>query len=426
MVPLVEPKGVVESRKSKHKARKSKRKSKKSKGKATSPGASSTSTSQDPIGDVEKDGNAKVITPETRPAPPPKAKPSELPWFMHIANYLAADVELPRFFGYNKKKFLREVRRCISEEEVPDYAEHFATDKTDTHKFISKCDACQRQGNISKRHEMPKNFIQEVEVFDVWGIDFMGLFPSSFGNKYIIVAVDYVSKWAEAIASPTNDAKVVMKMFKSIIFPRFGVPRLVISDGGSHFINKVATPYHPQTSGQVEVSNRELKRILEKTIGPTRKDWSAKLDDALWAYRTAFKTPLGTTPFQLAYGKACHLPWELELRAEWAIRKLNYDIQTAGAKRLIQPNELEEIRHTAYENSKIYKEKTKEFYNRKIVHKTFSPNDQIKEVLPFGAVVLWNRQGGDFTVNGQRLKPYLADIQEEKEDSISLADAPNA
>ncbi|XP_024010625.1 uncharacterized protein LOC112086099 [Eutrema salsugineum] len=205
--------------------------------------------------------------------------------------------------------------------------------------------------------------------------------------------------------------------------------------------NKVATPYHPQTSGQVEVSNRELKGILEKTIGPTRKDWSAKLDDALWAYRTAFKTPLGATPFHLVYGKACHLPWELEIRAEWAIRKLNYDIQMA--------NELDEIRHNAYENSKIYKEKTKEFYDRKIVHKTFSPNDQvllynsrlklfpgklksrwsgpfkIKEVLPYGAVVLWNLQGGDFTVNGQRLKPYLADIQEEKEDSISLADAPN-
>ncbi|XP_024016866.1 uncharacterized protein LOC112090245 [Eutrema salsugineum] len=498
--PLVEPKGVVELRKSKHKARKSKRKSNKSKGKATSPGASSTSTSQDPIGDVEKDGNAKVITPETRPAPPPKAKPSELHWFMHIANYLAADVEPPRFFGYNKKKFLRDIkryfwdepylykqcadnlfRRCISEEEVPEilfhchrsnYAEHFATDKTvakvlqtdywwptmfkDAHKFVSKCDGCQRQGNISKRKEMPQNFIQEVEVFDVWGIDFMGPFPSSFGNKYILVAVDYVSKWVEAIASPTNDTKVVMKMFKSTIFPRFGVPRLVISDGGSHFINKVfenllkkngvkhkvATPYHPQTSGQVEVSNRELKRILEKTIGPTRKDWSAKLDDALWAYRTAFKTPLGTTPFQLVYGKACHLPWELELRAEWAKRKLNYDIQTA--------NELDEIRHNAYENSKIYKEKTKEFYDRKIVHKTFSPNDQvllynsrlklfpgklksrwsgpfkIKEVLPYGAVVLWNRQGGDFTVNGQRLNPYLVDIQEETEDPISLADAHNA
>ena len=130
-------------------------------------------------------------------------------------------------------------------------------------------------------------------------------FSSSYGNSYILVAVDYVSKWVEAIASPTNNAKVVLKLFKSIIFPRFGIPRVVISDGGSHFINKVfesllkkhgvkhkvATPYHPQTSGQVELSNREIKAILEKTVRMTRKDWSAKLNDALWAYRIAYKTP---------------------------------------------------------------------------------------------------------------------------------------
>ena len=115
----------------------------------------------------------------------------------------------------------------------------------------------------------------EVEIFDVWGIDFMGPFPSSFGNNYIFVAVDYVSKWIEVVASPTNDTRVVIKLLKNVIFPRFGVPRLVISDRGSHFISKifdkllskygvrhrVTTPYHPQTSGQVEVSNREIKKI---------------------------------------------------------------------------------------------------------------------------------------------------------------------
>jgi len=106
----------------------------------------------------------------------------------------------------------------------------------------------------------------------------MGPFPSSFGNKYILVAVDYVSKWIEVVASPTNDTRVVIKLFKNVIFPRFGVPKLVVSDGGSHFISnifgklllkygvrhRVATPYHPQTSGQVEVSNQEIKQILEK------------------------------------------------------------------------------------------------------------------------------------------------------------------
>ncbi|XP_021739510.1 uncharacterized protein K02A2.6-like [Chenopodium quinoa] len=140
------------------------------------------------------------------------------------------------------------------------------------------CDSCRRSGNILRRHEMPQTGILEVEIFDVQGIDYMGPFPSSNGNCYILVAVDYVSKWVEAIASPTNDAKVVIKLFKKIIFPRFGFPRAIISDGGTHFherqldnllkkygvYHRTGLSYHPQTSGQVEVSNREIKAILEK------------------------------------------------------------------------------------------------------------------------------------------------------------------
>ncbi|GKC22347.1 reverse transcriptase domain-containing protein [Tanacetum coccineum] len=177
---------------------------------------------------------------------------------------------------------------------------------------------------------MPQNAIQVCEIFYVWGIDFMGPFPSSHENKYILVAVDYLLKWVESKALPINDARVVVKFLKSL-FARFGTPKAIISD---------AIAYHLQMSGQVEVSNRGLKRILERTVGENRSLWSEKLDDALWAFRTAFKTPIGYTPYKLVYEKSCHLPIELEHKAYWALKHANFDLKIAGDHRKLQLNEL--------------------------------------------------------------------------------------
>nr|GFA93719.1 reverse transcriptase domain-containing protein [Tanacetum cinerariifolium] len=142
----------------------------------------------------------------------------------------------------------------------------------DAFELVKCCDSCQRQGKYSQRDEMLQNSIQVYEIFDVWGIDFMGPFPSSKGSKFILVAVDYLSKWVEAKALPTNDARVVVKFLKSL-FSRFGTPKAIISDRGTHFCNdqfarimskygvthRLSTAYHPQTSRQVEVTNRGLK-----------------------------------------------------------------------------------------------------------------------------------------------------------------------
>ncbi|GKD61717.1 reverse transcriptase domain-containing protein [Tanacetum coccineum] len=226
--------------------------------------------------------------------------------------------------------------------------------------MIKSCDTCQRQGKISQRDEMPQNSIQVCEIFDVWGIDFMGPFSSSRGNKYIIVAVDYLSKWVEVKALLTNDARVVVKFLKSL-FARFGTPRAIISDRGTHFFY-----------------DRGLKRILERTVGENRASWSDRLDEALWAFHTAFKAPI-----------------------------------------------------SSYENSLIYKERTKKLHDSKIKNHIFNVGDRfllfnsrlkiflgklktrwlgpftITKVFPYGTIELSQPDGPNFKVNGHRVKHYF-------------------
>ncbi|GJR61592.1 reverse transcriptase domain-containing protein [Tanacetum coccineum] len=410
------------------------------------------------------------------------------PWFADFANYHAGNFMIKGMSSQQKRKFFKDVkhyfwddpflfkicadqviRRCVHGKEALDILEachngptggHHGANLTakkvfdagffwptiykDAHELVKNCDSCQRQGKISQRDEMPQNSIQVCEIFDVWGIDFMGPFPSSRGNKYILVAVDYLSKWVEAKALPTNDARVVCKFLKSL-FARFGAPRAIISDRGTHFCNdqfakvmlkygvthRLSTAYHPQTSGQVEVSNRGLKRILERTIGENRASWSDKLDDALWAFRTAYKTPIGCTPYKLVYGKACHLPIELEHKAYWALKHANFDLVTAGDHRKVQLNELNELRDHAYENSLIYKEKTKRIHDSKIKNRVFNVGDRVllfnsrlkifsgklktrwsrpftvTQVFPYGTVKLSQNSRPNFKVNGHRLKHYF-------------------
>ena len=280
--------------------------------------------------------------------------PSDFNWnqwkkFPHDARFYVWDD--PHLFKIGVDNLLR---RCVTMEESRSIlwqchnsscGGHYSGDRTttkvlqtgffwpsifkDAHDHVLHCDQCQMTRGISWRNEMPLHNIMEVEVFNCRGIDFMGYLPSSYGNQYILVVVDYVPKWVKVVAASKNDAKTIIKFLKKNIFSCLGVPRVLISDGGSHFCNaqlqkvlgyyhvrhKVASPYHPQTNGQAEVSKRELKRILEKTVASSRKDWAAKLNDALWAYRIAFNTSTRLSPFQMVYGKACHLSVKLEHRA---------------------------------------------------------------------------------------------------------------
>nr|GFA80862.1 reverse transcriptase domain-containing protein [Tanacetum cinerariifolium] len=239
----------------------------------------------------------------------------------------------------------------------------------------------------------------------------MGPFPSTKGNKYILVAVDYLSKWVEAKALPTNDARVVIKILKSL-FSRFGTPKAIISDRGTHFCND------------------QFSRVKLKTVGENRALWSDKLENALWAFRTAFKTPVGCTPYRLVYGKACHLPLELEHKAFWALKHANFDLKTAGDHRKLQLNKLSELRDQAYENSLIYKERTKKLHDAKIKNCIFNVGDQVLlftfrlrifsgklksrwsgpfiicEIYPYEIAKLTHPDGCNFKVNCHCLKHY--------------------
>nr|GFA04967.1 reverse transcriptase domain-containing protein [Tanacetum cinerariifolium] len=276
-------------------------------------------------------------------------KDPNTPWFADLANYHAGN-----FIIKVGKEAIDILNACYSGPIGGHYGASYTAKKVfdsgfnwpsiykDAFELVKHCDSCQRQGKVSQRDEMPQNFIQIYEIFDVWGIDFMGLFPSSKGNKYVLVAIDYLSKWFEAKSLPTNDARVVVKFLKSL-FSRFGTPKAIISDRGTHFCNdqfskvmakygvthRLSTAYHPQTSGQVEVTNRGLKRILERTVGENCASWSDKLEDALWAFRTAYKTSISCTLYPIVYGKACHLPLELEHKAYWALKHINFDLKTA-------------------------------------------------------------------------------------------------
>nr|GEX73180.1 reverse transcriptase domain-containing protein [Tanacetum cinerariifolium] len=300
------------------------------------------------------------------------------PWFADIANFHAGNFIKKGLTSQQKKKFFKDVkhyfwddpylfricadqiiRRCVHGQEAIDILKACHEGPTGGHHGANL--TAKKQGKISQKDEMPQNTIQVYEIFDVWGTDFMGPFPSSKGNKAII-----------------SD--------RGTYFCNDQFARVMIKYRVTH---RLATAYHPQTSGQVEVSNRGLKCMLERTVGENRASWSDKLDDALWAFRTLLRHQL----------VALLISWYMESHA--------------------------------YENSLIYKERTKKLHDSKIKNRIFNVGDQvllfnsrlkifsrklkthwsgtftITQVFSYGIVELSQLDGPNFKVNGHRVKHYF-------------------
>ncbi|GKB68623.1 reverse transcriptase domain-containing protein [Tanacetum coccineum] len=343
------------------------------------------------------------------------SKDQSTPWFADFANYHAGKFIKKGMSTQEKNKFFKDVkhyfwddpflfktcadqiiRRCVDGKEALEileachsgptgghYGANFTAKKVfdagffwptiykDAYELIKSCDSCQRQGKISQCDEMTQNAIQVCEIFDLC-------------LKYVVTASSHFT--------PLPSSNDLVKL-KSLI--------------------------------------ESLKRNFgRRTVGENRASWSDKLDDALWAFRTAYKTPIGCTPYKLVYGKACHLPVELEHKAYWALKHANFDLKTTGDHRKLQLNELSELRDQAYENSLIYKEKTKKLHDSKIKNRIFNVGDQvllfnsrlkifsrklksrwsgpftITEVFPYGTAKLSHPDGSNFKVNCHRLKHY--------------------
>ena len=313
----------------------------------------------------------------------------------------------------------KQLRLCITEAEymrVLDQAHaglsggHFSTDTTakaimttglwwptlfqDASEFVRRCEECQRVKVPIRRDNMPLRPMMGARAFAKWGIDFVGpINPPAHRSRaqYIIVATDYLTKWVEAKATPKNDAQTTACFLYEYVFTRYGLPIEIVSDRGTHFINKIIhylldefmvvhkkfAPYHPQANGQAESTNKILCTVLTKIVGTSRTDWEMKLHSALWAYRVAFKTAIGTTPFNLVFGLDAILPMEFLIPT----LRVAKDLEWTGHELSHRIDELEQLDEFCLRSvvAAMYAHKRwlKKFHDAHIINKEFKKGDLV-------------------------------------------------
>jgi hypothetical protein len=430
------------------------------------------------------------------------------PWYADIANYLVAG-KLPPHLSYREKKNIihqsaryswiggylfqtgadQEIRRCVQEDEVYDILKachdgpcggHFVDKRTahkilrmgyywpsifkDAKKYVKAYDSCQRVGQPNHRDEMPLNPQVVLEPFDRWALDFIGpINPPSNQKVYILVCTDYMTKWVEAKALHRATEEAFIKFLFTDIFTRFGMPRELVTDGGPpfsshgfkatlqkyHIQQRMTTPYHPQANGQVESTKKFIEAILTKTVKENRKDWSDRLLEALWAYRTTWRNTTGFSPYELVYGKSVVFPVEFEIKTLRTALTANLDLTDAQTARLQQLNELEEKRLDAIQQTTVIQQQRSQWHDKNIKNKQFQKGNwallydsrfkefqgklrtrwlgpyEVDTVFPNGTVRLLTIDDSrtPLLVNGHRLRLYQKPISKEDFKATCMADA---
>ena len=421
----------------------------------------------------------------------------QTPWYADVANYLAVG-KLPKHLTPNERKQIivksnrfswvggylfhigadMEIRRCIREDEIFDilkachdgpcgglFAERRAAHKVlqtgyywptifkDAKKSVQACDSCQRVGRPGPADEMPLRPQLVIEPFERWALDFVGpINPPSNQKTYILVATEYVTKWVEAEALPrATEESVIQFLFH--LFVRYGLPREVVTDGGPQFVghklaatlnnhhihHKITTPYHPQANGQVENSNKIIESILTKTVASHRRDWAARLPEALWAYRTTWRSTTGYSPYHLVFGKQPIFPIEFEIQTLRTAQEVGLDLSEVQKNRLQQINELDETRLAALQNTALIQHQRAKWHDALIKNKIFHEGDwallydsrfqnfpgklqtrwlgpyEIQKVHENGTLTLITIDGSGYTfkVNGHRVRLYRKPLTRE-------------
>lgn len=315
----------------------------------------------------------------------------------------------------------------------------------DCKEFVQKCGQCQLFSNVPKQApSLPSSILSPIP-FAMWGIDIIGPFPKARGElQFLIVAVDYMTKWAEAKALRTITQEDAIKFVNEHIITRFGIPRVIVSDKGTQFVgakfakflsyhgikHKKSSVCHPQSNGQVEVTNRTIVRSIEKCLQTSKKKWPEELHKVLWAYRTTARTSTNETPFKLSFGTEALLPVEV---GSPSFRLLHFEEQTNTEGLRTNMEFLDEVRDDAVRRMEIYKEKTKTFFARKTRLRSFDEGDlvlraaeasdprhtgklmpkwegpyKVKHVLNPGTYKLQRMDGTDVnnTWNGEKLRKF--------------------